>query len=40
MLVVNDKMLCDMLPPEAERPRSDPDTLFELTDKFLLALSR
>ena len=39
MLVVNDKMLCDML--RHKQSGLDPtDTLFELTNKFLLSLSR
>ena len=39
MLVVNDKMLCDML--HQKQSGLDPtDTLFELTDEFLLSLSR
>ena len=39
VLVVNDKMLCDML-RKKQRGLDPSDTLFELTDKFLLSLSR
>ena len=39
VLVVNDKMLCDML-RKKQRGLDPTDTLFELTDKFLLSLSR